>query len=296
MTDGVDSGMANNRAATIWGCPVCGAALQQEGKQWFCASNHRFDQAKEGYTNLLLANQKRSQNPGDTKEMMASRRAFLAADYYRPLADALEDVLSAHLTPGARLLDLGCGEGYYLQQLLQGRDDLCAHGVDISRDAVKLAAKGLKTAQFAVASSFKLPVLPGAVDVALRIFAPADAAEIARVLTPEGVLVVVSPGPRHLFDLKQRIYTEPKEHQLPDAPEGFQLLSARRVHYPLTVVGAEGVGQLLSMTPFLWKGQRDAKRALEAETRFTTEVDFNIRLYGLDNNQQAPACSQTQDT
>lgn len=269
----------------IWVCPVCQLPLVQSERQWRCGNGHSFDIAKEGYTNLLLANQKRSSDPGDTKEMMASRRAFLSAGHYQPLADKLTELLGKHLSPNACLLDSGCGESYYLQQLFQHRNDLNFFGIDISRDAVKLASRQFKAGSFAVASSFHLPVLSSSADAVLRIFAPGDAGQVRRVLKSEGIFVVVSPGPRHLFALKQMIYKEALEHTLPDQAEGFRLLEEHRVNYPLEVKGEEAVKQLLSMTPFYWKGDRTAKAKLDKTDVLCTDVDFLIRVYVPANNQ-----------
>ena len=273
---------------SIWACPVCQLPLlspqEQTGqssaaKGWHCENNHSFDRAKEGYTNLLLAHHKNSSDPGDTKTMVTSRRAFLSAGHYQPLADKLTGVLSQHLKPKACVLDSGCGEGYYLQQLFEQRSDLLLFGIDISRDATKLASRQLKESSFAVASSFNLPVLPASVDVLLRVFAPGDNEEVIRVLRPEGVLVVVSPGPRHLFSLKGLLYKEAQEHTPPDQPKGFDLLDEQQVSYQLEIQGNSAVKQLLSMTPFYWKGDRAAKTKLDEAESLSTEVDFAIRVY-----------------
>ena len=272
--------MTDNCQISIWACPVCKSPLiHTQQREWHCEKNHSFDVAKEGYTNLLLAHQKSSSDPGDTKAMMANRRAFLSAGHYEPLANKLSEVLSQHLKPEANLLDSGCGEGYYLQQLLKQRSDLHLFGIDISRDATKLASRQLKGADFAVASSFELPVLLSSVDALLRVFAPGDTDEVMRVLKPKGVFVVVSPGPRHLFALKALIYKEAQEHSPPAQPKGFQLLDEQQVSYQLTIKGREAIKQLLSMTPFYWKGDRTAKARLDDLDTLTTDIDFLVRVY-----------------
>ena len=58
-------------------CPVCQNPLIQNGKNLSCEKNHSFDQAKQGYVNLLPVQFKHSKAPGDNKEMVVARRAFL---------------------------------------------------------------------------------------------------------------------------------------------------------------------------------------------------------------------------
>jgi 23S rRNA (guanine745-N1)-methyltransferase len=272
--------MTANSHVSIWACPVCHSALSHLPlREWRCENNHSFDVAKEGYINLLLAHQKNSSDPGDTKTMTASRRAFLTAGHYQPLAKKLAETLDQYLKRGATVLDSGCGDGYYLHQLLQHRSDLHLFGIDISRDATKLASRQLKEATFAVASSFDLPVLSASIDALLRVFAPGETKEVSRVLNPEGILVVASPGPRHLFALKALIYREVQEHTPPEPPKSFHLLDEQRISYQLELKGHESIKQLLSMTPFYWKGDRAAKAKLDTADSLNTEIDFVIRVY-----------------
>lgn len=280
--------IGNNQQISIWACPVCQAPLKllaQQAKEtssengWCCENNHHFDISKEGYTNLLLAHQKSSSNPGDTRAMITSRRAFLSAGHYRPLAEKLTHVLSQHLDDKASVLDSGCGEGYYLQQLYQQRSDLHLFGIDISRDAVKLASRQFSEGSFAVASSFNLPVLTSSVDALFRVFAPGDPMEVTRVLKPSGIFVVVSPGPRHLLALKELIYTKAQEHDLPNQQDGFHLLDEQRISYQLEIGDKESIKQLLGMTPFYWKGDRAAKAKLDDLGVLSTEVEFVLRVY-----------------
>ena len=59
------------------------------------------------------------------------------------------------------LLDAGCGEGMYVghvQAMLRGAGKACtAYGVDVSKTAIRMAAKRHRAASFAVASSYILP-------------------------------------------------------------------------------------------------------------------------------------------
>ena len=76
-------------------CPLDGTLMQRDGGSWRCADGHCFDIAREGYTHLLPVQQKRSRDPGDSKDMVAARRRFLDAGYYQPIADAVNAAVLA---------------------------------------------------------------------------------------------------------------------------------------------------------------------------------------------------------
>ncbi|MBE9539239.1 MAG: methyltransferase domain-containing protein, partial [Proteobacteria bacterium] len=176
----------------VWTCPFCclGLRVNESGKSWSCENNHSFDCAREGYVNLLPSNKKRSSDPGDNAEMIAARRRIHTAQIYRPLVDAIQAQL-ADVESIMRILDLGCGEGYYSNALQQALPDAQICAVDISRAAVKLAAKNYPSVNFAVASTFALPVASESQNLLLRIFAPSDDAEVVRVLEKGGVYLEV---------------------------------------------------------------------------------------------------------
>ena len=87
-------------------CPLCRGPLARQPRVWRCTQGHSFDVAREGYVNLLPVQHKKSRDPGDDALMVMARRAFLEADHYRPLRDAL----LARLAPLAAntLLDTFC--------------------------------------------------------------------------------------------------------------------------------------------------------------------------------------------
>jgi 23S rRNA (guanine745-N1)-methyltransferase len=283
--------MANNHRVSIWACPVCKLPLTKpcigpEKKsektlthQWLCDNQHSFDIAKEGYINLLLPQQKRSSSPGDTKFMVSSRQNFLSKGYYQPLSEKITELASSHLETNSILLDSGCGEGYYLEQLLARKNDIHVFGIDISKEATKIASRLIKNGYFAVASSFNLPILTNSVDCLLRIFAPGDNIEAARVLKKTGVLIIISPGPRHLFALKKLLYKEAREHTSQEALDNFSLLDEKKVSYQLEIKDTKQVGQLVSMTPLYWQTGKTSQASLNILTSLNTEIDFVIRIY-----------------
>ena len=135
-------------------CPVCGAALAPQGAAWRCVQGHCFDVARQGYVNLLTVTQKHSRHPGDTREMVAARRAFLDAGWYAPIAKTLADLVRRFCPETASVLDAGCGEGYYLSQLGWVPE---RWGIDISRDAVRYAAVRDRSAHWLTATAAHLP-------------------------------------------------------------------------------------------------------------------------------------------
>jgi len=114
---------------------------------------------------------------------------------------------------GKRVLDVACGEGY--GTALLARHAAHVTGVDISAEAIAHARgryASLANAEFTQASCTALPLADASVDVAVsfetieHIAAQAEfIGELARVLTPEGVLVLSCPNKLEYSD--KRDYT-----------------------------------------------------------------------------------------
>jgi 23S rRNA (guanine745-N1)-methyltransferase len=239
--------------------------------------------AKEGYINLLLAHQKKTAQPGDDISQLQGRRRFLQSGFYVELLTAIYALLA--LDGDCLLADVGCGEGYYTQGLhrLAAENGLVMRscGIDIAKDGVRLAAKqnGGFNAQYGVASSFNLPWLDNSFDRVLRVFAPSKDEEIHRVLKDDGCFLVVSPGPRHLFELRSLLYQNVLEHSSPKAPLGFELLTQERVNFTMKLESSQSIDDLLLMTPFNWRGEHDLKQLLKNQSHLECEADFAMHLY-----------------
>lgn len=258
-----------------YSCPLCHAPLTRSGNSYLCPQRHQFDQAKEGYVNLLPVQHKRSREPGDSAEMMQARRAFLDAGHYQPLRDAVSDKLRA-IAP-ENLLDIGCGEGYYTHAFAAEASQ--TWGLDVSKTAVRYGAKRYPQVNFCVASSQRLPFDDNSMDVVVRIYAPCNPLELKRVVKPGGWVITVTPGPRHLMEMKGLIYSEIQLHAPhSEVIEGFSLVSHDALAYPMQLTGEEAT-TLLQMTPFAWRAKPEVWEALKRETQFNCQTDFAIHAW-----------------
>jgi 23S rRNA (guanine745-N1)-methyltransferase len=268
------------------------------GRRWTCASGHSFDGARQGYVNLLVAGQRRSRQPGDSKEMVDARRRFLATGAYDRVSDALAHTISrASLAAAERfgrditVLDVGCGDGHHTRRvasrLIGEALPAVVAGVDVSKPAIAIAARAHPEGWYAVASAADLPVAAGAVDVAMDAFGPVMAAELARVVPAGGTVVAAHPGPAHLGSLRRLVYAEPRPHDVKDPLRAgkawFRRTGTMRVTYPLTLVRPPDLVDLFTMTPYRWHAppEIDVRLAEEATAPggFSTEVDVIVTTY-----------------
>ena len=264
----------------MWACPHCREVLRidSERSTWACVNNHLFDIAREGYVNLLPSNRKSSVQPGDSPAMLAARRRIHDAGFYQPLADAITDALSRGLE-AENVLDLGCGEGFYCLALQRALPWAQVYGVDIAKPAVRLAAKKHGRCRFAVASAYGLPLSDSSVDVALRVFAPSDDTELRRVLASGGFYLEVSPAPRHLWELRENLYHTPRPHVAArEEIAGMQLRRSYELSYPIALV-QPALADLIAMTPFAHRGNRDMRQRMETLERLSITMMFSLRLF-----------------
>ncbi len=268
----------------LWTCPHpnCQEVLSatREGSRVLsCSNNHQYDRARQGYVNLLLANQKKSQDPGDTSEMVEARRAFLSAGHYRFLFEAIETSIRKYNSSECfRLLDLGCGDGSYLHWLSGVFPEAKLWGSDISKNAIKRAATYVKNAELSVASNFHLPFVASSLDFILSVFSPVDSKELQKVLRPKGIFIRVLPGEAHFKELKEVIYSVATPHEAPEPLNHGELVESLNVENKVTLSNAS-LAQLIGMTPLHWRGDSEAKKALLNRDEFSLQFDFLLQVY-----------------
>lgn len=260
-------------------CPVCKGEISLLERTYKCPNNHCFDLSKDGYVNLLMSQQSSLKRHGDDKLMVKARRDFLEKGFYNELRQALCEILKEALPEDATIVDVGCGEGYYTSEISKV-DDFEIFGIDISKDALKYAAKSVKGSSFAVASAFSLPFAENSADCVLSVFAPSAYEEFSRVLKNDGKLIKAIPLENHLWELKCALYKEPYKNK-PEKrnDELFKLVSQKEIKYKINLTEKEDIENLFKMTPYYYKtGREDAERLLSLESLETT-VHFGVEVY-----------------
>ena len=259
-------------------CPLCGEVLIKSEKSYQCCNRHSFDIARQGHVNLLPVQQKRSLNPGDTAQQVASRRAFLDAGFYAPIRDALCQLAKDHRCTGP-ILDIGCGEGYYSAALANSLDAQLL-GLDISKEAVRYAAGRYKNAAWICASAAHLPVKDQSMGLITSLFALTIPEEFKRVLRPDGAFLQVLAAEDHLLGLKNIIYPElyhKEKYTTPEIP-GFRLTESRKLQFSFTVEDQQ-VQNLLSMTPHVYRIGKEGAEALRQTNILTDTASCVLNLY-----------------
>ncbi|MCP8690218.1 putative RNA methyltransferase [Marinobacterium sedimentorum] len=269
-------------------CPLCREPLDEQPHQLRCSNGHSYDQARQGYWNLLLVQRKRSLDPGDNAAMVQARRAFLDQGHYAPLSDQINGLLSQALagqSAAVELLDLGCGEGYYsarMEQALQCAGiDIALTGLDISKHAVRTACQRSRTARWLVASGADMPLPPASLDAITLLFSRLMPAPMARVLKPGGLLLLAWPGEQHLIELRRHIYADirPSGYDpLSQLSEYFSLEQQQAVQYRFTLSDSDSIQTLLGMTPHSQRLAAQARADLAALAQLELTLDVNLAV------------------
>jgi 23S rRNA (guanine745-N1)-methyltransferase len=258
-------------------CPHCPLILDDNGDGWACRGGHRFDRAREGYANLLPGGRLKGRPAGDDGDMVRARRRFFDHGHYRPVMDAVAD-MAASVSPRF-VLDAGCGEGSYLAQVCE-RTGSQGWGFDVSKPAIKLAARRYEQQHFSVASSYVVPFDDDEFDVAISVFSPRHFPELHRVVRRGGVIVIASPGPGHLDGLTQWLYNDPRPHapkQHTERGGEHGATEVERVQFELSLEPQDAV-DLLQMTPYWWSATPEQQQRC-AQQPLVTTVDIMVSLH-----------------
>ncbi|WP_191602853.1 putative RNA methyltransferase [Marinomonas algicola] len=268
-------------------CPLDKQPLTLESRSLKCASGHGFDLAKSGYVNLLPVQNKRSKDPGDSKEMVASRKSFLELGHYQPIADCIVSYVLDRFSPAKslRLFDAGCGEGYYLNYLesacIEKNYDTDLIGLDISKWAIMAASKSNKSIQWVVGSNADIPLGNGSLEVVTCLFGFPMFTEFSRVLSQNGILLLVDAGAEHLIELRKILYSNIHDYEdgLATGINGFSLIDEQNLKFTFGLQSPQEIQNLLSMTPHIHKAPYSGKEALKKIEKLDLTADVKLRWY-----------------
>lgn len=286
-------------------CPICQRPLRREERSLRCAGGHTFDLAREGYVNLLPATRKQGDMVGDSREMLQARRRFLQRGFYAPLLDAVRSEALAGLAHAAGqakaavVVDAGCGEGSYLahvaagcaaQPAAQRATEVRFFGLDVAKAAVRMAAKRHSFACFFVADLTRFIPLPDAsVHVLLNVFAPRSSAGFARLVRPDGRLLVVIPQAGHLQSLRRTfgllgIEEDKRRGVAAQLAGNFELTAVHTVTCDLQLDNA-ALQDLVQMTPAARHLSTEKRRQISDTPHFETTAQFELLVWRRRANQ-----------
>jgi SAM-dependent methyltransferase len=194
-----------------------------------------------------------------------------------------------------RVVDAGCGEGYYLARIAElaaaqdARHPLELAGTDVSKWAVRAAAKRKAPIAWAVANNRHLPFQAASVDVILCLFGFPVWQGFTPVLSPNGRVVMVDPGPEHLAELRAVIY--PTVNRSPVASleqaeaAGYILEATTPLTYTVHLTSQTQIADLFAMTPHAHRATEAGRAALQAVDQLTVTVDVVVRQLRQAGNQ-----------
>jgi 23S rRNA (guanine745-N1)-methyltransferase len=135
--------------------------------------------------------------------MVGARAEFLSADHYLPLANALAGLSQDHVAGARFIMEAGAGTGYYIASVLDALPKSLGLAIDLSKYAVRRAAKAHRRLSAVVADIWEgLPLKDHSIDLALNVFAPRPAGELFRTLRRNGKLMIAIPTDQHMAELR----------------------------------------------------------------------------------------------
>lgn len=257
-------------------CPVCGEALTFTEKTAVCPKRHSFDRAKEGNVNLILNG---SATSGDDPKMVTARKNFLGCGHYDHLPQELCEELLPYIKNGSTVLDACCGEGYFTNKLAKSFPEADFYGFDLSKRAVRYAAKETEGSVFFAANISSIPFADGSVDILTHIFAPVCDSEFFRILKDDGIFVHVFPGKDHLMGIKELLYEKTRENdEDPSVSDIFELVSTKKISKEI-MLDNKSLCDLLCMTPYFYRTPKDKLEEVMALPSAKTVTEFVINIY-----------------
>lgn len=266
-------------------CPVrkCRKPLSIQGTALTCDAAHNFDRAKEGYWNLTQPQDKKSANPGDSDSAVTARHRWLSCGHASGLVDLLRSWTGRFNCPNGlhRVVDLGCGEGTFGKSLFeQNAAGFC--GIDLSRKAIRLAAKSFPQATWVLANADRtLPIVDRSIDLVMSLFGRRPSCEIDRILADQGQLIVAIPGEKDLIELREIVQQSGRRFDRSGAvveemsKVGLECFEQRR--WTAEVLASPGeIADALAMT---YRAERNSeKKRLDgvSEMKVTLSADLMI--------------------
>jgi len=267
-------------------CPVCSVPLKQHqaSSGFYCENKHHFDKSPQGYWSLPSNTKAKTKAQVEPRQQMRGRHFLLESGLFAPLIEQLQAVMLNLLAPHAGTefhhVDYHCADGYYLRQLvpaIAGANLSCEHwGITDAENAIFAAAKAETPANLLLSALKKLPFASQSVDVVTVLSSPLKGKECIRILKDDGRIVLLQPGIRHLWQIKQQVYADLVEKPLQlNLPNDVEIDAQQQVTFTQSVTGEQAL-TLLDMSVFGWRANDQLKHQIKSTAISELEFDWQI--------------------
>ena len=261
-------------------CPKCHEPIDKIDNSYKCSNNHCYDIAKSKYLNLLLNPDKATNNPGDSKESLIARKAYLTKGYYDIILNNVIDCIQRYRhSDKLDILDLGCGEGYYTWGLKKSFEKDTIYGLDISKEAINMATKYTKDVYWLVGNSKNLPIIDHSLDFITALFTVVNQDELKRTLKDNGYIIHVTANPNHLIEIKELIYDEIKVKSDKYIRLDFKTIESYDLVSKVAINNRDDALNLLKMTPHYYHIKKERRNVLDTLKKLDITIDIKITIY-----------------
>jgi 23S rRNA (guanine745-N1)-methyltransferase len=131
----------------IFMCPLCRATMNMNGSNSLvCSNRHCFDLSKYGYIHLFSSSVKPTKYD---KKLFESRHAICRSGFFEGMIQQIGHIIRNERvnkkTKRLNILDVGCGEGSHLAELVNDLNstgsEVLGIGTDISKDSIRIASR-----------------------------------------------------------------------------------------------------------------------------------------------------------
>ncbi|MFF0867568.1 putative RNA methyltransferase [Nonomuraea sp. NPDC003560] len=191
------------------------------------------------------------------------------------------------------IVDAGTGTGHYLAAVLNAVDDGIGMAFDVSKHAVRRAARAHPRLGAFVADVWRpLPIRHGVADVVIDVFAPRNGPEFRRILRPGGAAVVATPAAAHLSPLVGELgllsVDEEKDLRVARSMQGFTMTGRRAIEFDMEL-GPDELVQVVGMGPSAWHTDSAelaarisgyfSRHAKNGQNKVTVRAAFHLSIF-----------------
>lgn len=239
---------------SLFRCLVCGDRMSvADGKppRIECPSRHSYDISRQGTLNFLTHPVTDYYASG----LFTARREVWDSGLFAPISDKLANLLYG-LGERITILDAGCGEGtplaHTVRSLKEAGCTVRPVGIDIAKDAIKMAARQWNDMLWVTGDLTHLPFTDSSFDAVINLLSPASYEEFSRVTKTDGTIVKVIPENGYLRELRSLLPSEteptPRGQVTKRFFDAYPNGTAERLCYSARIPD-EKKAQLVRMTP-----------------------------------------------